>query len=332
MNPSLLLILTSILTSLSRLAVPATARAATSAAGAAPGCGRVVVESSVEVAGPEFALSDLLAPHSCPALVQAAARVRLGAAPLTGSERVLEGEWVRAALMQLGASAGIESESPSQSPSRSQAEPQAHSQFEFWTVPERITVRRAGQRASCADLSERIRALLPASAARALSGRDVACGATARLAQSAPLAVLKTAWNPALESWEIRARCVRPSDCVPFLVRVRAGDGGPQKAKATPPLPAALRAALPGAGLGPDGAGPASSRESAAPGPRAERPLVRPGQTATLVWDQDGIRLVIPVVCLDTGGAGEAVRARILRGGRVVRAIVVNETELRAAS
>jgi Chaperone for flagella basal body P-ring formation len=331
MNPFLTLVLTSLLTLLSRLAAPATARAATSAASAAPlECGRVVVESSVEVAGPEFALSDLLAPHSCPALVQAAARVHLGAAPLTGSERVLEGERVRAALMQLGASAGIESESPSQSQSQSRSQPQVQTQF--WTVPERITVRRAGQRASCADLSERIRALLPAAAARALSGRDVACGATARLAQSAPLAVLKTAWNPGLDSWEIWARCVRPADCVPFLVRVRAGDGGPQKAQATPPLPAALRAALPAAGLGSDGVGADSSRESAVAGPGAERPLVRPGQTATLVWDQDGIRLVIPVVCLDPGGPGEAVRARILRGGRVVRAIVVNETELRAAS
>ena len=40
--------------------------------------------------------------------------------------------------------------------------------------------------------------------------------------------------------------------------------------------------------------------------PVGRKPLVRPGQTVTLLWDQDGIRLTVPAVSLDRGGAGEA--------------------------
>jgi flagella basal body P-ring formation protein FlgA len=60
-------------------------------------------------------------------------------------------------------------------------------------------------------------------------------------------------------------------------------------------------------------------------------PLVRRGETVRLLWDQDGIRLVIPAIGLDPGGEGEKVRARIARGGRIVPAIVVSAEELRAA-
>jgi len=59
---------------------------------------------------------------------------------------------------------------------------------------------------------------------------------------------------------------------------------------------------------------------------------VRPGQTVTLIWDQAGIRAVVPVICLDHGGLGQQVRARIPRGGRVVRAIVLSAGRLQAVS
>ena len=60
--------------------------------------------------------------------------------------------------------------------------------------------------------------------------------------------------------------------------------------------------------------------------------VVRPGQTVMLLWDQDGIRLQIPALCLDRGVPGSEVRARILRGGTVVRATVVSADSLRAIS
>jgi flagella basal body P-ring formation protein FlgA len=61
-------------------------------------------------------------------------------------------------------------------------------------------------------------------------------------------------------------------------------------------------------------------------------PLVRRGETVTLLWDENGIRLVVPAICLDPGAEGQKVRARVARGGRLVRAIVVSAGKLRAAS
>jgi flagella basal body P-ring formation protein FlgA len=51
----------------------------------------------------------------------------------------------------------------------------------------------------------------------------------------------------------------------------------------------------------------------------------------TLIWDQDGIRLLARVICLDPGEAGQVVRARLTHG-RVVRAVVVSAGMLRATS
>jgi hypothetical protein len=61
-------------------------------------------------------------------------------------------------------------------------------------------------------------------------------------------------------------------------------------------------------------------------------PTVRPGQAATLVWDGNGIRVVVPVTCLDRGVSGESVRARIVPSGEVVRAVVVEAGVLHAMS
>ena len=60
--------------------------------------------------------------------------------------------------------------------------------------------------------------------------------------------------------------------------------------------------------------------------------LVRAGQTVTLLWDQDGIRLTVPAVCLEAGGQGETVRVQLTHSGRVVRAIVVQAGSLRVVS
>src|SRR5205823_1036626 len=114
------------------------------------------------------------------------------------------------------------------------------------------------------------------------------------------------AWDPVLATWHISARCIHSVDCVPFLVRV------PDKDSRLKKLP--------------------SIRSTAAKTIVTETPLVQPGAAVTLLWDQDGIRLLVPAVCLDKGRAGEAVRARILRGGRMVHAVVESAGRLRVAS
>jgi hypothetical protein len=79
-----------------------------------------------------------------------------------------------------------------------------------------------------------------------------------------------------------------------------------------------------------------SVRSSISPLPAASRTsadeAVRPGQTVMLLWDQGGIRLQVPALCLDRGAPGSEVRARILRSRTVVRATVVSAGSLRTIS
>jgi hypothetical protein len=281
---------------------------------------RVTVAATVEVSG-EFSLADLFGSGGCPEMRRAAAKVILGSAPLAGSKRVLAGSAVRTTLQKLaarlrdaGASANI-------------------------FVPERITVRRAGSRASCADITRGLPRTSPGVAE---------CGAADRVSQDAALEFSRPAWDPALGSWQLYARCVHPADCVPFVVRLPGNqnendeDGRDETgtaagqlrgtitstmARSTKARSATARITM--ARLAADS--PLSSGLTASSSPSA-LPLVRPGQTVTLLWDQDGIRLVVPAVCLDRGAPGEKVRARMGRGGAVVRAIVVSAGMLRAAS
>jgi len=60
-------------------------------------------------------------------------------------------------------------------------------------------------------------------------------------------------------------------------------------------------------------------------------PLVHPGETVSLSWNQDGILLLGRVVCLDRGGLGAKVRARMPRGS-IVNAVVAGVGQLRAGS
>ncbi len=276
------------------------------AAGASqPACGPDRVEASVAVAGGEFTLADLLASSSCPALRKAAAAVPLGRAPLAGSVRVFDGENVRAQVQKLEAS---ETNPGRPTPSLD--------------VPPRITVRRAGARASCAELAAKLLAGAGATAGgrRALSlpPDRVSCGAADRIPDKAPLQLMRETWDAALGSWEISARCIQPADCVPFLVWMR-GRISPSEATG------AVSAQGPLAASTPNATGTVAAEIPGRP------PLVRPGETATLSWDQDGIRLVVPVVCLDRGQLGQTVRARILAGNRTLAAIVTGPETLRAA-
>jgi hypothetical protein len=270
-------------------------------------CEPVVVRAAVEVAGPEVSLADLLAPSACPALLRAAARVRVGSTPLAGTVRVLEGDEVRAFLRKVQSSSG--SGAVEWSSSR---------------VPERVTIRRAGARASCAAIGKHILAALPAPAERTVPQSEFACGGAGRIAEDSPLEPAKIAWNPALSSWEVSARCVRSADCVPFLVRVR-GDN---------PLPRTDRSVSSVGTINarPETKWPAPRLHVAELFPEAVKPLVRAGENATLSWDEAGIRLLVPVVCLEPGRVGQKVRARIVRGGRVVHAVVVSAGQLQMAS
>jgi Chaperone for flagella basal body P-ring formation len=141
-----------------------------------------------------------------------------------------------------------------------------------------------------------------------LQPRNLDCGAVPPLVPGIPLELVKTFYDRTLHSWEFLVRCAHINDCVPFLVRW--------------PQPAGRNS------LQPDQF--AFSQASPRINPwKTQHSLLRPGQTVTLVWDQDGIRVVLPAICLDGGNVGESIRVRTTTGGRVLRAEIVNQSLLR---
>ena len=142
-----------------------------------------------------------------------------------------------------------------------------------------------------------------------LPSRELDCGAMPGLAPGISLDLTRIFYDRPLHSWEFLLRCASSADCVPFLVRWPQPAGGDLKQE-----------------------GPSQLFSSTSQGnsPQIQRVLVRPGETATLVWDQDGIRVVLPVICLDRGNIGDSIRVRIKSGSRVLRAEIVNESLLRA--
>ncbi len=257
---------------------------------AEPVCSRAEVRAHVEVVAGELTLADLLEPGACPQLRRAAARVSLGAAPLAGSVRVLEGREVGRVLEGL--------EKREWDPLRNE-DPR---------IPERVVVRRAGAMKSCAEIT---RVLAPAASVQNSAGADwprepeLDCSAARSIPDDSPLELWKTAWNARLQRREFTLRCVRREDCVPFLVWDRE------------PKPAA-------------GVAPASPRNLLQTKASTIVPLVKPGQTATLTWEQAGIRIVLPVICLEAGGVGQLVQVRFPHASRTLRAEVVGAGTVRA--
>lgn len=58
--------------------------------------------------------------------------------------------------------------------------------------------------------------------------------------------------------------------------------------------------------------------------------LVVPGQPVMLIWEQEGIRVVLAAICLDRGAPGDAVRVRARNSGKIWWAQVAQDGMLRA--
>jgi hypothetical protein len=140
------------------------------------------------------------------------------------------------------------------------------------------------------------------------------CAAAPSIPEDTPLELLKTAWSTGLRRWEFAVRCARPEDCVPFLLWLRE--------KQTPTV------GLPGEAV--QRVSFLAARALKAGGTEA-KPLVKRGQTATLTWDESGIRVVVPVICLDSGALGEFVRVRLKNAPRILRAEVTGAGTVRAS-
>jgi len=255
-----------------------------SSASAAAACRGVELRARVEVGPGELSLADLLSAGNCPALYQAAAQVRLGAAPRAGSERVLEGQPVARQFERIFDA--IKTRGASVEATENLLAP----------VPERIVVRLAETMMPCAGVAQFL-----AGAVRDIGSdpgwqNDLHCGGAASLPAGAALELVKSGWNPLLGRWEFSLRCAGREECVPFLVWSEAkGEDFSARAGRI----------------------------------RPEDAVVKRGETATLTWDQGGIRVVLPVTCLEAGGIGQSIRVRLENAGRTLRAEVVGAGALR---
>jgi hypothetical protein len=264
-------------------------------------CSQVTVDASIEAGPGELTLADLLSPGACPQLREAAVEVTLGAAPLPGSVRVLDGREVRRRIEKLeaGLAGGMV-----------RAE-----KTDAMRIPERIVVKRRGATKSCAEIA---RFVAGAAAAEDLLNapsrwrEDLDCAGARGVPGDAALELTNTNWSAVFERREFALRCAQPRDCVPFLVWVRepkvSSGGMSQRSHASGAYSSQVLTSANGRGR-----------------------LVEPGQRASLTWDQAGIRVVLPVTCLDAGGLGQFVRVRLQNAARILRAEVVGQGTLRAS-
>lgn len=137
------------------------------------------------------------------------------------------------------------------------------------------------------------------------------CGGMEGKALDRKLKVTRDVWDSALRRRILFVSCAQPSQCVPFLVRLT----GRMPTRADLQQVPARQS---------DGSNLTASRAQAG---------VRPGQRATLIWDREGIRLTVSVVCLSAGGVGKRVNVRVGSGrGTILSAWVVNSSLLRSSS
>jgi hypothetical protein len=264
---------------------------APSCASAGAACARLRVKDSVQIGGGELTLADLLSADTCLPVRMMAARISLGVAPLAGTVRVLERSQVRGLLEELGSASGLKDE--------------------VENVPAKIVVQRWEVKKSCAAIAGFALRSSSTDGNRGPSLENFDCAAAQSIPEDAALELTKSAWNPALRRWEFSMRCARAEDCVPFLVWA----GGTPKGRVYGVRSGAMLSSV--------------QEPSAAYGAESER-LIKAGQTAILRWDEGGIRIVLPVTCLEGGALGQTVRVRFKNAGRILRAEILSDGTLRA--
>jgi hypothetical protein len=173
-------------------------------------------------------------------------------------------------------------------------------------IPERIVVQVSEATKSCAEIARTVLASLSGGRSLGLVRQNFDCAAAGSVASDATLELTRSGWNRAMRRWEFILRCTRASDCVPFLVWARAAQKRGVQSMDSPIA--------------------RTSDED-----RAGERLVKPGQTAILRWDQGGIRIVVPVTCLDGGSSGQTVRVRFKNAPGILRAEILGDGTLRAS-
>jgi len=261
-------------------------------------CGRagetpVALIESAEVHQEMIRLADLLPPATPPNLRQVAVQILLGRAPQPGSLRLLSREQVEQRLSESGL--------PPSS---------------CFLIPAQITVRRGGRALTQEQIRPVIARALAQRAGRSeelLSQQPLTLPSPAPLiSETAELKIFQAHWDAARHQLEFLLRCSRRSDCAPFLVVV------PLRAD---PLPTA-------SGLKDQRPVPPPL-----PFPANRKPvfLARAGQPATLILERRGVRMTLPVVCLERGISGQQIRVRARSGRPIFHAEIVGPGQLHAS-
>lgn len=253
---------------------------------------------TVQVVGEAIFLSDLLPPGAAPELREIAKTVDFGRSPLPGSLRALgRAEILRRLSRQRISLADMK-------------------------IPEKIVVYRAAPSldretvrvAVAAFLRQREwqEAEMPTSAMLEWSGTWAEPPAPASLQVDA------ADWDAAQQALQFRVRCADQSQRGSFLVR----------AIPTAALQEVWRSRFSSPELSRPASPRVASRQSAA---SPEPALAQPGESAILLLERAGIRISMPVVCLERGVRQQQIRVREQQGHRVFRAEVVGVGRLRAA-
>ena len=253
-----------------RLCTAATGLSLWALASHAQSC-RVEMPIRVELQREEFTMADLFPADTCPAIVRAAAQVRLGKLPREGVARILDGADLRDRFW-----------------STSRIHPDKIPVHAL-NIPQRITVTRSGISASCQELATRV---LPTYQSQA-NIIQAQCGLAADIRSGAHFELTKRTWDPALRSWELTARCMEPKDCLPFLIRVA---DHPEDE-------------------------PASLINTSFPENVERTATLYRGNKTEVIWQQNGMRLRLPGIALDSGRTGDKVRVH-LKSGAIISGIV----------
>jgi hypothetical protein len=257
-------------------------------------CQKLVVRSQVEAAPGELSLADLLAPGMCPQWYRWAAQISLGAVPRAGGVRVLEGDEIRRLIHGSGDRG------------------EKISADDRLRIPERVVIRRARAVKSCAEIARVVSQADPALSepgrGRGLKEKDLDCAAARNIPEDASLELVKAKWNAGLQRREFALRCGRPEDCIPFLVWEPADTAA-----------ASAQSFL------------LKTSDGSTPGQNEALPLIKAGQTVMLTWDEAGIRVIMPVTCMEAGGLGQRVRVRFKNAPRTLRAEIVGVGMVRAS-
>ncbi len=263
------------------------------------GTPQIELREDVEINQETISLADLLPSDASLALRTASSAIELGSAPQPGSLRV----WQAPQLMRklVGQSALL-------------------SQI---LLPATITVRRAGWPIPRPAIASAINGFLQQQGWRGSNLPDahaLAWTDAAALVENPALEVTAFEWDPRQPALQLQLRCVKRSDCGSFLVRA---------AIPYPPPTAPPRTSTPEKLSSSPGARPGLAGASVSE-PATGRALAQPGDSATLILENDGIRISLAVVCLQRGFLRQEIRVRDAAGQRVYRAEVVGAGLLRA--